>query len=97
MRELPLALLRPRRAVGFAAIQFLIGPFIMDLTLRFAYSGRFVDYLELPEHLQHFVADTCQKHGTKQPRVAVIADLSPNASGAVGEDGRGTSCRTTPV
>ncbi len=66
-------------AVGFAAIQFLIGPFIMDFMLRFAYSGRFVDYSELPEHLQHFIADTCQKHGMKQPRVAMIADLSPNA------------------
>lgn len=61
------------------AIQFLIGPFVMDLMLRWLYSARWVGFHELPDHLKDFVTRVCKNHGIKKPRFGVIDDGSPQA------------------
>jgi len=61
------------------AIQFLIGPFLMDLTVRWLYKARRADLGELPEHLRRYVQDTCRANSMKLPRFYIIEDLSPNA------------------
>lgn len=66
-------------AVLFAAIQFLISPFLMDFMLRWLYQVQWIEYSELPEHLAAFVHKTCAKQKMKAPRLGLIFDLSPNA------------------
>jgi Zn-dependent protease with chaperone function/Zn-finger nucleic acid-binding protein len=76
-------LLRPSLAVvigvGFALLQFLIGPWCMDLVLRFAYSFRWVTPHELPEHLRSFVERVCEQHRMRFPSFGLIDDGAPQA------------------
>ncbi len=65
--------------VPFALIQFTVGPWIMDLSLRFAYRFRWVKLDELPEHLQEFVERVCKEEGLKTPSFGIIDDGSPKA------------------
>lgn len=75
--------LAPGWALAMAAVvvgvQFLIGPFVMDLTMRWLYGVAWVEPGELPDHLRQFVARVCGEHGMKHPRMGVIPDQSPNA------------------
>lgn len=70
-------------ALGIAAVilalQFALGPFLLDLSLRFLYRSRRVELSELPEHLQRYVAATARTHDMAVPRFTIIEDLSPNA------------------
>lgn len=59
------------------AIQFLIAPWITDLTMRWFYKANFE--AEIPEYLKAFIEKECAKHGVKYPRIAVIDDGAPNA------------------
>src|SRR6516225_5374258 len=43
-------------------LQFIIGPFIMDLMLSWIYRMRWVQPEELPEHLEEFVRSVCADH-----------------------------------
>lgn len=58
-------------------LQFLIGPWITDLSMRLFYRVRFDE--QLPDYLNVFVADVCERHGMKFPRIGVINDGAPNA------------------
>jgi len=60
-------------------LQFLLGPFIMDLTLRWLYRARWVSRDELPEHLRAFVIKVAREHRMGFPRFAVIDDGAPQA------------------
>jgi heat shock protein HtpX len=58
-------------------IQFLISPFITDLTMRWFYKVKF-NY-EIPEYLKKFIEETCKNHKMKYPKVGFIDDGAPNA------------------
>ena len=66
-------------AVIIAGIQFLLGPFLMDLSLRFMYRMSWVDYEELPRYLSEFIRNTCEHNQMKAPRMGIIHDGAPNA------------------
>ncbi|MFM7151458.1 MAG: M48 family metalloprotease, partial [Gemmataceae bacterium] len=65
--------------VGFALVQFAIGPWIMDLMLRWLYTMKWVEPQELPSHLQGFVAKVCERHRMRFPSFGVIDDGAPQA------------------
>lgn len=65
--------------VGVAILQFLISPWIMDLTLRFLYRIEWVTPDELPPHLRDFVARLCRDLGMRHPEFGIIDDGAPNA------------------
>lgn len=69
--------------VGGAAVvivlQFIFGPWIMDLTVRWLYSARWVPRDELPAHLSAFIARVCGEHDMPFPSVAIIDDGAPQA------------------
>jgi len=60
-------------------IQFLVSPFIMDITLRWFQQLRWVDRTELPAHLYQFIDTTVNKYGMPFPRMGIINDGTPNA------------------
>ena len=62
-----------------AALQYLIAPWILDLTLRFLYRCRWVANEELPEHLRLFVERVCANDGVRFPYFCVIDDGAPQA------------------
>lgn len=58
-------------------IQFLIAPWVNDLIFKSLYRAKF-DY-EIPEYLQKFIQETCDKYNMKYPKVGFINDGAPNA------------------
>ena len=58
-------------------IQFLISPFITDLTMRWFYGVKFK--YELPEYLKQFIEEICKNNNMKMPRIGFIDDGAPNA------------------
>jgi len=67
--------------IGLAVIfiQFLAGPFLMDLSLRFLFKMRWVSPDALPEHLNKFISRICKEENINFPRMGIILDGSPNA------------------
>lgn len=65
--------------VGIVLVQFLLSPFIMDLTLSWLYSMAWVDPASLPEHLRGFVDKLCRAKGVSFPRFGIIEDGAPQA------------------
>jgi Zn-dependent protease with chaperone function/Zn-finger nucleic acid-binding protein len=65
--------------VGIVLFQFLLGPFLMDLSLRWFYKCRFVTPEELPPHLAAFIARVSAEHKIRSPRIGMIDDGAPNA------------------
>jgi Zn-dependent protease with chaperone function len=65
--------------VGTVVLQFLLGPFIMDLSLGWFYNASWVSPTELPDHLRRFITRVCSDNKVSFPRVGVIADGAPNA------------------
>jgi Zn-dependent protease with chaperone function len=70
-------------AVGLGCIiillQFALGPFIMDMMLRFLYRMRWVQPDELPEHLEQFVQRVCDENRMRFPSFGIIDDGAPQA------------------
>lgn len=68
-------------AIGAAIIvlQFALGPWIMDLMLRWIYKFSWVPVDALPEHLRDFVTRVCAEQGMKVPSFGLIHDGAPNA------------------
>jgi len=60
-------------------LQFVCGPWILDLTLRWFYSARWVEKYELPEHLRLFVERVCESENIRFPSFAIIDDGAPQA------------------
>lgn len=58
-------------------IQFLISPFLTDLSMKWFYKAKF-NY-ELPDYLKKFIEDICTKENMKYPRIGFIDDGAPNA------------------
>jgi len=63
--------------IGIALMQFLLGPWLMDLSLRFLYKISWKSIL--PVHLENFIRDTCRKQGMKFPRLGILLDGAPQA------------------
>lgn len=63
----------------FSIIQFFISPFILDLSLKWMYNLKWVEYTELPSYLQEFIQKEFNKRGTKLPRIGIIDDFTPEA------------------
>ena len=62
-----------------AAFQFLLGPYLMDISLSWLYNMSWVEYKSLPAFLRNFIESTCKKNNMKNPRVGIIYDGAPNA------------------
>ncbi len=58
-------------------IQFIISPFLTDLSMKWFYHAKFD--AELPEYLNNFIQEECTKYNMKYPRIGYIDDGSPNA------------------
>ena len=58
-------------------IQFLISPFLTDLSMKWFYHAKFD--AEIPEYLNKFIQEQCTKYNMKYPRIGYINDGSPNA------------------
>ena len=58
-------------------IQFLIAPWLTDLSMRFFYKAKFDK--EIPDYLKSFIEDECSKHNVKYPKIGIIDDGAPNA------------------
>lgn len=58
-------------------IQFLISPFITDLSMKWFYKAKF-DH-EIPSYLDKFIESVCEKEKMKKPRIGFIDDGAPNA------------------
>ena len=58
-------------------IQFLISPFLTDLTQRLFYKTRFG--AEIPDYLCEFIEQVCQEQHMKYPKIGLIDDGAPNA------------------
>ncbi len=64
---------------GFAIVQFILSPFIMDFTLRWFYKVEWVTTDSLSPRLKKFLEDTCAAENIDIPRVGMIPDGAPNA------------------
>lgn len=58
-------------------IQFLVAPFFTDLLYKFLYRAKFEH--EIPEYLDKFIKEVCEKNKMKYPRIGYIDDGTPNA------------------
>ncbi|MBQ6292810.1 MAG: M48 family metalloprotease [Lachnospiraceae bacterium] len=58
-------------------IQFLISPFLTDLTQRWFYKTSFD--VEIPDYLREFIEQVCQEQNMKYPKIGLIPDGAPNA------------------
>ena len=57
-------------------IQFLISPWLMDLTTKWLYKADFNK--EVPEYLKKFITEVCEKNKIKYPKIGIIDDGAPN-------------------
>jgi Zn-dependent protease with chaperone function len=63
----------------FAVAQFVVGPWLMDLSLRFLYRIEWVDKSALPPHIQKLTQTICDKHRIRFPSFGIINDGAPQA------------------
>ena len=64
-------------SIAILIIQFLISPWLTDLTMKWFYKAEPND--ELPKYLDDFVNSICTKYNMKKPRFYMIDDGAPNA------------------
>ncbi len=57
-------------------IQFLISPWLMDLTTKWLYKADFNK--EMPDYLKKFIEEVCEKKKIKYPKIGFVDDGSPN-------------------
>jgi Zn-dependent protease with chaperone function/Zn-finger nucleic acid-binding protein len=65
--------------VGIVILQFVFGPWLMDLSLRWIYKFSWVSLEQLPEHLRDFVTRVSAEQKMKVPSFGLIHDGAPNA------------------
>jgi Zn-dependent protease with chaperone function len=63
----------------FAAVQFIVSPWLMDLSLRFLYRVEWVEKSSLPEHVQKITDAICTEHSFRFPSFGIINDGAPQA------------------
>lgn len=65
--------------IAIVVFQFLFGPWLMDLSLRWMYDIRWLSPEQLPAHLRQFAEQVCTEQGVKFPRFGVLNDGAPQA------------------
>ena len=60
-------------------IGFLIGPFIMDLQLRWLFTIEWLEPESLPKSLEKYLKEISEKENIKIPHMGIINDMAPNA------------------
>ena len=65
--------------VGIIILQFVFGPWVMDLSLRWIYKFSWVSVDQLPDHLRDFVTRVAGEQNMKVPWFGLIHDGAPNA------------------
>ncbi len=65
--------------IVFAIGQFVVSPWLMDLSLRFLYKIEWVDKSALPEHIQRITQRICDQHSFRFPSFGIIPDGAPQA------------------
>lgn len=65
--------------VVIVIFHFLLGPIIMDFTLRLFYRIEWRRKEELPSHLSNFIERVCGEKKMKFPRIGVLIDGAPQA------------------
>lgn len=58
-------------------LQFLISPFLTDITMKWFYGATFEN--NLPEYVNNFIDQICNKYNMKKPKIGYIDDGAPNA------------------
>ena len=75
--------LGPGLAVGIGVaivlLQYIVGPWLMDLSLNWLYKMRWVQAEDLPEHLELFVDHVCREQRMRFPSFGIIDDGAPQA------------------
>lgn len=68
----------PALIVGIIVLllQFLISPWLMDLTTKWLYKADFNK--EIPDYLKKFIESVCEKNKIKYPKIGIIDDGAPN-------------------
>jgi Zn-dependent protease with chaperone function len=78
-----LDVLAPAVAVGIGVtiilLQFLLGPWFMDLMLRWLYRFEWLPPSQLPEHLRAFVERVCAGQQMRFPSFGLLRDGAPQA------------------
>ena len=57
-------------------IQFIISPWLMDLTTKWLYKADF--NFEIPGYLKDFINKVCEENKIKYPKIGIINDGNPN-------------------
>ncbi len=65
--------------MGIIILQFALGPWMMDLALRWIYKFSWVSVEQLPPHLRNFVTRVAAEQKMKVPSFGIIHDGAPNA------------------
>jgi Zn-dependent protease with chaperone function/Zn-finger nucleic acid-binding protein len=65
--------------LGIIVLQFVFGPWLMDLALRWVYKFSWLEVGQLPEHLRDFVTRVAAEQNMKVPSFGLIHDGAPNA------------------
>jgi len=65
--------------VAIIVLQFVLGPWLMDLSLRWIYKFSWLEPGRLPPHLHDFVARVAAEQNMKFPSFGLIHDGAPNA------------------
>ena len=65
--------------IVIATVQFLLGPYLTDISLKWFYKMSWVTYEALPASLTNFIGSTCKSNNMKNPRMGIIQDGAPNA------------------
>ncbi len=65
--------------VGIIVFQFIFGPWLMDLSLRWIYKFSWVPVEQLPPHLRDFLTRASAENNMKVPWFGLIHDGAPNA------------------
>ena len=58
-------------------LQFLISPWLTDLSMKWFYKAKF-DH-ELPDNVKQFITEICEQNKMKYPKIGYIDDGAPNA------------------
>jgi hypothetical protein len=65
--------------MGIIVLQFVLGPWLMDLALRWIYKFSWLQPGQLPPHLHAFVTRVAAEQNMKVPAFGLIHDGAPNA------------------
>lgn len=66
-------------AIAIISIQFLISPWLLDLSFRWLHKMTWIDPMQLPPHLAQFISDQSQLQGLSIKKVGMIHDQNPTA------------------